>query len=55
LALRRRRLTARLALADANAVIHDRGAEAYHEARRRERDVVLLRIPRMLSTRSTGS
>ena len=39
--IRRRRLAARLALADADALIHDHGGEAYHEARRRERDVIL--------------
>jgi len=38
---RRRRLAARLAQADAAALVRDHGAEAYHEARRRERDVVL--------------
>ena len=39
--LRRRRLAARLAQADADALIREHGAEAYSEARRRERDVVL--------------
>jgi hypothetical protein len=38
---RRRRLAARLAQADADALIRDHGAQAYWEARRRERDVVL--------------
>ena len=39
--LRRRRLAERLALADAEALIRDHGAEAYSEARERERDVIL--------------
>jgi hypothetical protein len=39
--LRRRRQAERLAQADAEALIHDHGAEAYSEARQRERDVVL--------------
>jgi|SRR5271163_1663123 len=38
---RRRRLAARPAQADADALIDGHGAEAYSEARRRERDVVL--------------
>ena len=39
--LRRRRAAERLAQADADALIHDEGINAYSEARRRERDVVL--------------
>ena len=39
--LRRRRAAKRLALADADALIRDEGINAYSEARRRERDVVL--------------
>ena len=39
--LRRRRQAARLAQADAEALIHDHGAAAYREARERERDVIL--------------
>jgi hypothetical protein len=39
--LRSRQLAARLAQADAEALIRDLGGEAYYEARRRERDVVL--------------
>ena len=39
--LRRRRQAERLAQADAAASIRDHGAEAYGEARQRERDVVL--------------
>ena len=39
--LRRRRQAARLAQSDAEALIRDHGAEAYSEARHRERDVVL--------------
>jgi hypothetical protein len=39
--LRRRRDARRLAQADAEALIHDHGAEAYGEARWRERDVIL--------------
>jgi hypothetical protein len=39
--LRRRRQAERLALADAEALIRDHGAEAYSEARERERDVIL--------------
>ena len=39
--LGRRQLTARLAQADAEALIRDHGGEAYSEARRRERDVTL--------------
>jgi hypothetical protein len=31
----------RLALADAEALIRDHGAEAYSEARQRERDVIV--------------
>ena len=38
---RRRREAARLAIADAEALIRDHGGAAYWEARRRERDVVL--------------
>jgi hypothetical protein len=38
---RRRRETAQLVQADAEALIRDHGQEAYAEARRRERDVVL--------------
>ena len=38
---RRRRDARRLAQADAEALIHDHGAEAYGEARWRERDVIL--------------
>jgi hypothetical protein len=40
--LRRRREAHRLAQADADALIRDHGVDAYIEARRRERDVVLL-------------
>ena len=36
---RRRQLAERLAQADAEALVRDQGAEAYGEARRRERDV----------------
>src|SRR5271163_116356 len=36
----RRRLAARLAQADATALVRDDGVEAYWEARRRERDVI---------------
>ncbi len=39
--LRRRRQAERLAQADAEALIRAHGSEAYSEARRRERDVVL--------------
>ncbi len=39
--LRRRQFCRRLAQADADDLIPDHGAEAYGEARRRERDVVL--------------
>ena len=39
--LRRRQDARRLAQADAEALIHDHGAEAYGEARWRERDVIL--------------
>jgi hypothetical protein len=39
--LRRRRQAERLAQADAEALIRDHGAEAYREARQRERDVIL--------------
>ena len=39
--LRRRRQAERLALADAEALIHNHRAEAYSEARERERDVIL--------------
>ena len=39
--LRRRQEVRRLAQADAEALIRDHGAEAYAEARWRERDVVL--------------
>ena len=39
--LGRRQLTARLAQADAEALIRDHGGEAYSEARQRERDVTL--------------
>ena len=39
--LRRRRQAERLAQADAEALVRDHGAEAYGEARRRERDVIL--------------
>jgi hypothetical protein len=39
--LRRRQEARRLAQADAEALIRDYGAEAYREARQRERDVVL--------------
>ena len=39
--LRRRHQAARLATADAEALIHDHGGEAYGEARQRERDVIL--------------
>ncbi len=39
--LRRRQFARRLAQADAEALVRDHGAEAYEEARRRERDVVL--------------
>ena len=38
---RRRREAARLANADAEALIRDHGGAAYWEARRRERDVIL--------------
>ena len=38
---RRRHQAERLAQADAEALIRDRGAEAYGEARRQERDVIL--------------
>ena len=38
---RRRRQAERLAQADAEALIRDHGREAYGEARRRERDVIL--------------
>ena len=37
----RRRQAERLAQADAEALIRDHGAEAYEEARQRERDVIL--------------
>ena len=37
----RRRQAERLAQADAEALIRDHGAEAYGEARQRERDVIL--------------
>src|SRR5580704_15929702 len=39
--LRRRQAARRLAQADAEALIRDHGAEAYREARERERDVIL--------------
>ena len=39
--LHRRREAARLANADAEALIRDHGSAAYWEARRRERDVIL--------------
>jgi hypothetical protein len=39
--LRRRQDARRLAQADGEALIRDHGAEAYREARERERDVVL--------------
>ena len=39
--LHRRREAARLANADAEALIRDHGGAAYWEARRRERDVIL--------------
>ena len=39
--LRRRREAARLANADAEALIRDHGGAAYWEARRRARDVIL--------------
>jgi hypothetical protein len=39
--LRRRQEARRLAQADAEALIRDHGAEAYREARERERDVIL--------------
>jgi hypothetical protein len=39
--LRRRQEGRRLAQADAEALIRDHGGEAYGEARRRERDVIL--------------
>jgi hypothetical protein len=39
--LRRRQAARRLAQADAEALIRDHGAEAYGEARQRERDVIL--------------
>ncbi len=39
--LRRRRQAAHLAQADAEALVRDHGAEAYSEARQRERDVIL--------------
>ncbi len=39
--LRRRQEGRRLAQADAEALIHDHGGEAYSEARQRERDVIL--------------
>ncbi len=39
--LRRRRDARRLAQVDSEALVRDHGAEAYGEARRRERDVVL--------------
>ena len=39
--LRRRQQAARLAQADAEALIRDHGAEAWREARQRERDVIL--------------
>lgn len=39
--LRRRRLASPLARADPEALIHDHGIEAYHEARRQEHDVIL--------------
>ena len=39
--LRRRQAARRLAQADAEALIRDHGAEAYGEARLRERDVIL--------------
>jgi hypothetical protein len=39
--LRRRRQAERLAQADAEALVRDHGAEAYREARERERDVIL--------------
>jgi hypothetical protein len=38
---RRRQEAHRLAQADAEALIRDHGAEAYREARERERDVIL--------------
>ncbi len=38
--LRRRRQAERLAQGDAKALIRDHGAEAYSEARQRERDVL---------------
>ena len=39
--LRRRRQAERLAQADAEVLVRDHGAEAYTEARERERDVIL--------------
>jgi hypothetical protein len=42
--LRRRQDARRLAQADAEALIRDHGAEAYREARERERDVILTRM-----------
>ena len=39
--LRRRRQAERLAQADAEALVRDHCAEAYREARERERDVIL--------------
>ncbi len=39
--LRRRRQAERLAQADAKVLVRDHGAEAYREARERERDVIL--------------
>jgi len=39
--LRRRRQAELLAQADAEALVRDHGAEAYREARERERDVIL--------------
>jgi len=39
--LRHRRQAERLAQADAEALVRDHGGEAYSEARRRERDVIL--------------
>jgi hypothetical protein len=43
--LRRRQEARRLAQADAEALkIRDHGAEAYGEARERERDVILIRL-----------
>ena len=42
--LHRRREAARLANADAEALIRDHGGAAYWEARRRERDVIIIAL-----------